>query len=314
MLTGGFVVGLLSITLTKASSTDSRENRENSREFEEELAQLRSELLVAKAKPAEIIRIPSASRPLKSPISPADHIRALKTVPVDAEGWLLQRVVTHLQLLKDHGPKAVPSIQAYLLSGKNRYYIRRTPLSLEEPSIISASMRPLPKPSFVAPISLRVGLIEVLRQINTPAATAVLAQTLKTNRDGYEIALIAGLLERMAPGRYRTAVLQTCHDALSGDDLPKDVDYLFGLISRLDDPKAADLAKQHLLQPDGRLNQWAVRTLLESAKSTGISATPDFVRVHDQLQANSLGRKAMAGVILPHVGVDATADAFFEPP
>lgn len=312
ILAGGFLLGGLLVKLSLGAVQNDPEAAEDSQLSATEKAEFRREIMAARAQANQVKVIENipVAQPVETTTSPREIIQTLETAPIDAEGWVLRRVVMRLELLIDHGPRAVPAIRDYLRSGNDRQFLRRKPLSNDAPAHFNPSLRPMPQPSFVAPISLRVGLMEALRQINTSAAHAALVETLRGNRNGYEIALLAELLERIAPKKHYAEILDTCQAALTdtGGQL-KDIDYLFGLLTHLNHPKVTNLARQHLTFDDGKINPWAVRTLNETA---GAKAIPEFVRLFDQMPAHSAERKSLTTLILPYVGIDPTADAFFQ--
>ncbi len=100
-----------------------------------------------------------------------------------------------LQALAAQGAAAVPAIRQFLEQNVD--------LSFGKEGAESAGAA-----------SLRVGLLDVLRQIGGPEALALSRQVLQTTTEPLEIALLARNLEEAAPGQYRQEFLDAARGTL----------------------------------------------------------------------------------------------------
>jgi hypothetical protein len=96
--------------------------------------------------------------------------------------------------------------------------------------------------------SLRMGLIDALKQIGGPDAIALSRETLQTSADPLEVAILARNLDTLAPGQYRQEALNAARETLaqveSGQLRGLDVGPLFALLQTYGDASVmADLEK-----------------------------------------------------------------------
>src|SRR5688572_28355348 len=99
--------------------------------------------------------------------------------------------------LVEEGAGAVPAIRAYLDRFED---IDFDPLASKQ----------------VGYSSLRMGMLDVLRQIGTPEATELSVQTLQTTLDPDEIAFVAKSLEKqLPPDEFRSVVLEAASETLT---------------------------------------------------------------------------------------------------
>ena len=129
--------------------------------------------------------------------------------------------------------------------------------------------------------SLRIGLLDVLRQVGGPDAVAAFRGVLQTTADPLEIALVARNLEEAAPGQYRQDALNAARDTLAmvaeGNLSIRDVAPIFQMLQNYADASVvADLEKAAANWdyyarialaglPDGQ----GIPALIQEAKETG---------------------------------------------
>jgi hypothetical protein len=140
-----------------------------------------------------------------------------------------QQLRQNVNELTQQGAAAVPAIREFL--DKN-----------QDLSFGEGSARLVGYPS------LRVGLLESLRQIGGPDAVEVSRQVLQTTADPLELAVLARNLEEAAPGQYREDALNAARETLAqiaeGKLAVKEVALLFQVLQTYGDPSvAADLQK-----------------------------------------------------------------------
>ena len=95
--------------------------------------------------------------------------------------------------------------------------------------------------------SLRSGLLDALREIGSPEATAVQLQVLKTTADPREIAQIASNLEDASPGEHRPAILDAARETLAlaaKHPLSSDAAPLFRVLQGFDDASSVPVLEE----------------------------------------------------------------------
>jgi len=132
--------------------------------------------------------------------------------------------------LASHGTAAIPAVREFLERN----------LDLDFAELNGAKA--------VGYSSLRIGLLDVLRQIGGQDAVAAFHGVLQTTADPLEIALVARNLEEAAPGQYRQDALNAARDTLAivaeGKLTVRDVAPIFQMLQNYADPSVvADLEK-----------------------------------------------------------------------
>ncbi len=220
----------------------------------------------------------------------------------------IRRLLVDLERLKAQGPAALPAIREFLRSAQDADYDGfggREWAGSHVPS------------EFVIPPSLRLGLLETVKQIGGPEAESILLDELRVTGRGVEVAYIAGALQEMAPDRHREAVFAAARDLLSMP-LPNrapnaldrsDREFLFGVLKNAKNESYLSGAREQLLQPDGRIDRPAlsyVQSLLG----------PETVTVATQLwndpRLPNREKASVARLATDYVGVSAEADGIFE--
>jgi hypothetical protein len=170
--------------------------------------------------------------------------------------------------LVDEGAGAVPAIRAYL----DRF---------QDVDFDSAGAG-----NQVGYSSLRMGMLDALRQIGTPEAMALSLQTLQTTADPQEIGFLAkGLEQQLPPDQFRSVVLaaasETLAQALSGQWNGRNVTPLFEVLQKYGDQGVIGL----LEKSSSKWNFYATLALAGMPDGAGI---PALVRMA-QAQASAAG-------------------------
>jgi hypothetical protein len=134
---------------------------------------------------------PEQLRELMGKMAVIDTNHAAFTVP---EATVLRE---QFAVLKKQGAAAVPAIREFLA--------RNQDLSFDAPEIANAA-------GFS---SLRMGFLKTLQEIGGEEATQLAADTLKSTGDPLEIATLAGMLEKNAPGEHRDEAVKAARDAVA---------------------------------------------------------------------------------------------------
>lgn len=170
---------------------------------------------------------------------------------------------------------------------------------------------------FVIPPSFRLGLLETVKNIGGVAAESILADAMRTTGRGAEVGYLAGALQEMAPGKYRDASLAAARDLLkmplaSNPATPldkQDRDYLYGVLTSLNDPTYASQAQTQLLQPNGKVDAAATRYLQQTMGERSLAVA---VQAWDNPSIAADGKEPLARLALAYVGVNAAAGRVFE--
>jgi len=121
--------------------------------------------------------------------------------------------------------------------------------------------------------SLRMGMLDALRQIGTPEAVDLSLQTLQTTGDPQEIGFLAKALEKqLPPDQFRSvavaAASETLSQALSGQWNGRSVTPLFEVLQKYGDQSVIDL----LEKSSSKWNFYATLALAGMPDGTGIAA------------------------------------------
>ena len=109
----------------------------------------------------------------------------------EARNRVFRQIVHHLQMLADLGPEALPVIHDFLKQNKDVDYVGDVLTESGERARNGFSSRYVARTDFLVPPSLRLGLVDVLDQIDGDQAEAILAETLDTAGRAVEVAYIA---------------------------------------------------------------------------------------------------------------------------
>ena len=168
--------------------------------------------------------------------------------------------------LVEEGAGAVPAIRAYL----DRFQ--------------DIDFDPVGVAKQVGYSSLRMGMLDALRQIGTPEAMELSLQTLQTTADPQEIGFLAkGLEKQLPPDQFRSVVLaaasETLAQALSGQWTGRNVTPLFEVLQKYGDESVIGL----LEKSSSKWNFYATLALAGMPDGAGI---PALVRLaQDQASA-----------------------------
>lgn len=280
--------------------------------WQAEKAKLQSELALAGNRPAEV----------KTIATPAEIVRVTNSIGISPEAILgqlvkmqasssdprgIRRVVHQFESLADAGPAALPAIRAFLARNEDLEYNVGFVRSGRDGDI------PL---EFAVPPSLRLGLLETVKNIGGPAAEEVLAETLKTTGRGIEVAYLARALQEMAPDKYRDLALASARELLNSpladpsDPLGRyDRNYLYGVFAFFHDDSAASLAKSQLVQTNGHLDQVSLHYLQQTMNSNSVSL---MTQLWQDPRVAADQKEPLARVALAYAGMDPQANQLWQ--
>ncbi len=192
--------------------------------------------------------------------------------PEQAEQWKVGR-----QALVAQGAAAVPAIREFLLQNQD------------------AQLTAANGGSLLGETSMRLSMIEALRQIGGPEATAAMLETLQNSSAPSELARLAQNLEQVAPGQYRQELVSAANAALAaaaktqGDG---DVGALFQMLQTYGDAGTASALEQ--LQ-----SQWSYYAMIGLAGLPEGQGIPSLVRQAEDPAAG--GKQSLALQLLAQV-------------
>lgn len=239
-------------------------------------------------------------------------------VGAEARSRIFRQIVHHLQMLVDLGPDALPVIQDFLKQNKDVDYVGDVLNESGERARSGFSSRYVTRTDFLVPPSLRLGLVDVLDQIEGEGAEAILAETLDTTGRAVEVAYIARLLEEVTPGKYRDNALKAAKDLLANPppiDQPNRLDenaraYLYQVLAMYKDTSFAQTAQEQLVSADGRLDRQALGYLSNVLKEAGVPAL--CAAYKDNRFTNQSERSQLLSAILQFTGPSVAANEFFK--
>jgi hypothetical protein len=251
--------------------------------------------------PGQIIQVTNA-------ISPEEILARLMTMKASQNDPRSVRLLVHqFESLVDCGQSALPAIQKFLAQNQDVEYDvgfgrggRNGDVPLE----------------FSAPPSLRLGLLETVKDIGGDAAEQILAETLKTTGRGIEVAYLARALQEMAPNKYRDLALASARELLNSpltdpsDPLGKfDRNYLYGVFAFFGDNSAAALAQSQLALTNGQIDRVALRYLQQTMNSNSVAMAAQLwndPRIADDQ------KEPLARVALAYTGASDQANQLFQ--
>lgn len=328
-------VGLTVIAtyLVVSSQTTARFNRERqllTAAWDAERAELEAALRGAK-RPSPVASV-AVSEPAAAQSSAQAILERLKKLKVGAGAERVQsirQIVHQLQELVDLGVQGLPAIREFLAMFEDVEYsseprddekdLMRGPDGKERPNLPP----PLPGRSMsqsdgVLPTSLRLGLVDVLKEMGGEQAEQVLGEMLSTSGRGVEVAYVAKALQEMAPNKYREIAIAAAKDLLANPpdiDRPNRLDenaknFLYGVLSMYNDPTFASVAQNLLVTQDGRVDRTAMTYLTGTLKEESVPALYDAFK--DTRLTNIWERASLATQILSYTGSNPQADDIFK--
>jgi len=234
----------------------------------------------------------------------------------------LRQIIYELQRLADLGPEALPVIKKFLAQNKDVDYapddLRATGERGAPPDRGSSASFNGARIDFLVPPSLRLGLLDVLRQIGGEESETILAEVLATTGRGVEVAYLSRILEELAPGKYRDATLSAAKELLTTPpaiDTPNRLDlnartYLYEVLKMQGDTNFAQTAQAKLLTPDGKIDRTTAAYLNVLLKE---KALPLFYAAFkdERISNNHWEKSTLLKEVLNYVGTQDQANLMF---
>lgn len=286
-------------------------------------------LMVSKPAPAPVS---AASADTSAPDAPpAAKPIALKDIPPNSPLGILQKLVKlnptatkdpsrtvrqiihHLEGLTDAGDAAVPAIAAFIVTGGDMDYILPDSHGTGVPFWNWHPGQPILS-GFVLPPSLRLSLVDVLKNIGTEKAETELGVILATSSRPVEVAYVAVVLEKMAPGKYKEVALAAAKRLIADPahtNSPSPLDAhadanLYGVLNMNGDNSEVEAAQSKLMA-NGRYDADAGKYLVGALKE---QAMPLLAKIYPT--ANAEDKNVINNQALSYVGNSADANAIFK--
>jgi hypothetical protein len=243
--------------------------------------------------------------------SPAEILAELKRSK-SGRGTDGRKVVFLLESLRRCGAEALPVIRQYLQSFEEVEFdasvIGKGKAARDLTGLLDSVM----------PVSLRFGLFDVVRQIGGAQGEGILVDALSSTGRAVEVAYLARVLEQMAPGKYRPAVLEAAHELLAnpkgaGSKDPLDQnesEYLYGTLRFFNDSSFVAQAQAQAIRPDGKIDKNAVTYLEQALQGQALALAKQLYS--DPRVTDPASKEPLARVALKYVGASAEADQFYQ--
>lgn len=251
--------------------------------------------------PAEVIQVTNQ-------VSPEEILERLKTMKaVASQPRSVRRVVHQFENLIEAGPAALPVIREFLVRNQDIEYDTGSSRPFREGKVPT---------EFAVPPSLRLGLLEVVKNIGGDGAEQLLADTLKTTGRGLEVAYLAFTLNELAPNKYRDMALNAARNLLSrpagalASPLDKfERDYLYAVLSAFKDGSYVAVAQSQLIQPNGQIDQVALRYLQQTLGAQAIAVA---VQTWQDPRVPADQKEPLARLALTYAGANPEADQLYQ--
>ena len=172
---------------------------------------------------------------------------------------------------------------------------------------------------FEQPPSLRIGLIDILKEIVGSSAEAVLGEVLSKTARGFEVAYVAKTVRSLiGPDAFRVEALAAAHELLS-DPVevlnPNNFDrnsqrYLFSVLEMYNDQTFIQSAQGLLVREDGKINGTVLDYLDDVGKEQAMDAIYQAFNGGQVTDRGDLSRLARAG--LKYTGSNPQANQMFK--
>jgi hypothetical protein len=297
--TAGYTLVQHSLKQQEAEWTIEKNNLENSlAEAQSRPATIQTQTFAA---PIQIVQVTNK-------ISPEEILERLIKMKVSPDDPRSVRLLIHqFENLVDAETAALPVIRAFLARNEDMEYDARFSRGFRNGNVPT---------EFSVPPSLRLGLLETVKNIGGDDAETVLVETLKTTGRGIEVAYLARALQETAPDKYRDVALASARELLDSpianpsDPLEKfDRNYLYGVFSFFNDNSATSLAQSQLVQTNGQIDQTALRYLQQTMSTQSVALA---VQLYQDPRVSSDAKEPLARVALAYAGADAQADQLYQ--
>jgi len=270
------------------------------------------------AKPAAPKNVPH-----NTPVDVLQKLTKLNPSATKDPARTVRQIIHHLETLTDAGEDAIHPISAFIATGVDLDYILSDSPGNGAPFWNWHSGQPIFS-GLVLPPSLRLSLVDVLRNIGGENAETALGVILATSSRPVEVAYVAVVLEKMAPGKYREVALASAKRLLEDPahtnahtplDAHADAN-LYGVLNMNGDNSLVEAAQAKLMV-NGRYDADAGKYLVNALKGQAMpvlaklypTATAEDKNVINNQAFNYVGNSAEANTIFKSWILDNTVDS-----
>ncbi len=297
-------------------------------QWQTERTQLEADLRSTRktAAPVQGTQAVAAPRPTGPAISPDTVLDTLSHLRIPSgkdRNKAMRQVVYYLESLSAAGNNALPAIRTFMARLEDVDYLPAVPLALEEAEESSdaepkaSASRTEPRLESALPATLRMGLIDVLREIGGSQAESVLAEVLINSGRGAEVAHVARVLQEMAPNKYREAAIAAAHELLANPpkiDNPnrldqKSKDYLYSVLAMYGDTSFANSAHRQLINAEGGIDRDALGYLTSTLKEQAVPYLYEAYK--DNRLTNIWEKNAVINQMIEFTGSNPQANQVF---
>jgi len=275
-------------------------------ELENALADARSQLA---SRPAPRDFFPTNAATAQARPAPEEILRKLESLKPSGPRDIRQAVYW-LEELSLSGSASLPAIRSFLA--------RYLDVELDPGQVAKRSPSDRIPLEFAVPPSLRFALFEIVRRVGGPDAEMILAESLGRTGRGAEVAYLVRALEEMSPNQHRAQAIAVARALLAGAAPPTPGslldrchrEYLFDVLAQFGDTGYVRDAQSQLVRGDSQVDRSALRYLQQVL---GAQAVPLVAQAYrDPQLTNSAGKEPLARLALSYVGVDDTANGFYQ--
>lgn len=339
LLVAGVSFGATYLYVSNEKTAEFRkEKAEMEAKWSDEKERLERELSTAKNKSPRVEQVTETVEVVKTAQKTPEEILAilLQTKPASGNDRYqsIRSIIHQLESLRELGPKALPSIKAFLAKNEDISYERERETDANgQPQdgrggrggppggfrgFGNNGSNELPRTENYYPYSLRIGLFDVLKAIGGPEAETILVSTLQTTGRALEVAHLTGLLEEISPGKYAALAVSAAKDLLANPiniENPTRMDeqsktYLYAILRKYNDTSFVPTAQTLLVSADGRIDRNALGYLTATLKEQ--SATMLYTLFNDARITNNFDKVSIAASAMNYVGMNAQADQMFK--
>lgn len=257
----------------------------------------------------------------------------------------LRRIIHEMEMLSDHGTAALPAIRGFLARNEDLDYSEPLPSEQADeenneggrgrfggpggggPGAFLGGFgrggrgdwrSGLPNTDVLAPPSLRLGLINVVREIGGEESEAVLAEVIQSTARAVELAYVLDALQELSPGKYTATAVEAAEDLLLNPVVmpnPSRLDrnakrYLYGILEEFGDGSFASTAQALLVDAGGNVDPYALQYVNEHLGDQAMAAV--YQAYMNPALTNMADRTQLAMVGLQHAGLNPQANQIFQ--
>ncbi|MSR66064.1 MAG: hypothetical protein EXS24_01665 [Pedosphaera sp.] len=339
-------IGGTAVIITGMKNAEANvQKSELEKQFDTERQKLERQIREAKklsGRSTIIIDGDSTETPVLGAKDPQELLDLLLAIPTGPDKRQQRRAIHFFESLADIGPKSLPPIGEFLSKNVDKEYGfergpgqprgdaaagatgERRPPGGGGPGAgqmgmfrsVTEAFMPMPKPDFMSPPSMRMGLFDVVRQIGGAEAESMLVSAMRQTARGIEIAMLDIILEEMAPGKYQTEILVAVRELLSKpaestgsqmDDRSRN--YLFAILAKYKDETFLKTAQTMLVTADGHVDGLTLNYLNSTLGEKAMPIIYDLYK--NTTLTNMTDQMAIRGMALRYIGSSANADEIF---